>query len=146
MANAYKAVPMESESKPASRPNLRHYQRISTKFPAKIASEAAGAALDCELTNLSRAGVMALCTPEMIKTLLPNGSSGGPRQAVRVTLGFDLPVINVQKVQVEAHCDVVYLRRISRNTFHLGMSFVDFEDRGQDYIDQFIDRQLNRPG
>lgn len=140
---------MDSEQKPASRPNLRHYHRISTKFPARIEPETgpatADAPLECQLTNLSRAGVMALCTPEMIKTLLPNGPSVGPRQAVRVKVQFELPVLNVQKVLVEARCDVIYLRRISRDTFHLGMSFVEFEDRGQDYIDQFIDRKLHRP-
>lgn len=139
---------MDTEAKPAGRPNLRHYHRISTQFDATLsAGEGADSPeLQCQLTNLSRAGVMAVCTPDMVKLLLPGGAVVGPRQSVRVNVQFELPVLNVQKVQIEAQCDVVYLRRISRDTFHLGMSFVSFEDSGQDCIDQYIDRKLHRPG
>lgn len=139
---------MESEPKQTSRPNLRHYHRISTKFAAQIATIehllSDQPPLDCQLTNLSRAGVMALCSPDMVKTLLPRGASVGPRQAVRVKVQFDVPVVNVHKVQIEAECDVVYLRRVSRDTFHLGMSFVSFSDNGQQYLDQYIDKELYR--
>lgn len=148
MANARKAASLDSEPKPVTRPNLRHHHRISTQFAARIESEDASPAgaqvLECKLTNLSRAGVMAVCTPEMIKVLLPKGTALGPRQTVRVKIQFELPVINVQKVQIEAQCDIVYLRRVSREIFHLGMSFVSFDNTGQDYIDQYIDRQLHR--
>ena len=149
MANPSKAAELDSEPKPATRPNLRHYQRITTRFSALIARKDASIsgeqALSCQLTNLSRAGVMAVCTPEVVASLLPKGAVLGPRQGVRVKIQFELPVISVQKVVIDAHCDVVYLRRDSREVFHLGMSFISFEHTGQDYIDQFIDRQLNRP-
>lgn len=148
MAYINRAVPMESEPKQTSRPNLRHYHRISTKFAACIATvetpPSDSAPLDCQLTNLSRAGVMALCNPDMIRTLLPHGASVGPRRTVRVKVQFDVPVDDIHKVQVAVECDVVYLRRVSRDTFHLGMSFVSFSENGQQYLDQYIDEKLHR--
>ena len=89
---------------------------------------------------------MATCDPDMVNSLLPKGAVVGPRQAVRVQVQFQLPIINVQKVQIDAHCDIVYLRRVSRDKFQLGMSFTAFDDNGQDYIDQYIDRKLHPPG
>jgi hypothetical protein len=151
MTNARKVAPADAEPKPATRPNLRHYHRISTQFDAVIKADGDSPAgekvLECQLTNLSRAGVMAKCTPEMVKALLPKGAAVGPRQAVKVQVQFELPVISVQKVLIEAQCDVIYLRRVSRDTFHLGMSFTAFDNNnGQDYIDQYIDRKLHPPG
>jgi len=150
ISNTGRTAPVDTEVKPAGRPNLRHYHRVSTQFDATISSceETGGEAsrLKCQLTNLSRAGVMAVCTPDMVKTLLPGGAVIGPRQSVRVKVQFEVPVLAVQKVQIGALCDVVYLRRISRDIFHLGMSFVSFDDSGQDCIDQYIDRKLHRPG
>lgn len=143
MKKTEKVAPLDSEPKTASRPNLRHHHRVNTTLDAKLETQE-GVAVECHFTNLSRAGVMAVCTPALIKTLLPKGGPLSPRQSVRLNARFELPVLNVQSVVVEAKCDVIYLRRISRNAFHLGMSFVSFEGSGQNCIDQYIDRKLYR--
>ncbi len=125
----------------ASRPNLRHHQRIATEFDVEL-EVSGGERVMTGLSNLSRAGIMVECSPAVLARVLPNHSPISPRQAVRLRARFALPILPVQSVEVVADCDVIYARRLSRNVFQIGMQFVSVEGNGQAYIDQFIDHHL----
>lgn len=125
----------------ASRPNLRHHQRIDTQFDVELALTD-GKAVTCTLSNLSRAGLMVECSPAMLARILPNHSPIAPRQAVRVSARFELPVLPVQTVVISADCDIIYARRVSRQLFQIGMEFVSIEGNGRSYVDQFVDLHL----
>lgn len=136
-------APLEADKRMASRPNLRHYQRIALELAVDVKLPD-GSVQSCQLANLSRAGMMLECTPEEMARLVPNHSPVAPRQAVRLSTVFDLPIIALQRVRVHAECDVIHIRRVSRSTFQIGMQFVSFEGYGQDYVNQFVDRNLGQ--
>lgn len=148
MANTSTVTLTNPEPKPATRPNLRHHQRIAARLDAVI-GVADGSLLKCQLKNLSRAGAMIMCSPETVNSLLPKGTMVSPKHAVRVQVQFELsmtdipPTGGVQRVLITAYCNIVYQRRVSRDTFHLGMSFTALGGNGQEYIDQYIDRKLH---
>jgi len=125
----------------ASRPNLRHHQRIATEFNIEL-ELADGEHVLTTLSNLSRAGIMLECSPAVVSRVLPNHSPISPRETVRLRARFALPILPVQSVEVVADCDVIYARRISRHLFQIGMQFASVEGNGQAYIDQFVDHHL----
>lgn len=135
---------LEAEKRMASRPNLRHHQRIPLDLTVDVKLPD-GSMQSCQLANMSRAGMMLECSPEEMGRLVPNHSPVAPRQAIRLSTVFDLPIIALQRVRVHADCDVIYVRRLSRHVFQIGMQFVAFEGYGQDYVDQFVDRHLGQP-
>lgn len=132
-----------TETRQPVRPNLRHHNRVATQLTVEV-STGDGLTAECESANLSRAGLMLVCTPEQVSQILPNDSPIAPRQAVRLHARFSLPVISLQSVSVSVDCDVIYVRRVSRDCFQVGMEFVEFEGSGRDYVDQYIDRRLQK--
>ncbi|MFE8072130.1 PilZ domain-containing protein [Marinobacteraceae bacterium S3BR75-40.1] len=130
-----------SDSQPHNRPNLRHHHRVPADLVVEVTAES-GASVECACANLSRAGLMLSCTPDQVSQILPNNMTIAPRQAVRLHARFKLPVLSIQSVQISVACDVIYVRRVSRDCFQVGMHFVDFEGSGRDYVDQYMDRRL----
>lgn len=129
--------------KPASsRPNLRNQQRVDVALDVQVKSPA-GEDLRCKAANLSRAGVMISCDLDVVRKLLPNQTTPAPGQWVLVSTRFAVPVIASQTVSVQADGHVVHLRRISRDEFHIGVHFTEFEGNGYDYLDQYVSRLLS---
>lgn len=128
----------------SSKPNLRNQQRVDVALEV-VVSNPAGEELSCEAANLSRTGVMLRCDPSTVQTLLPGQAPPAPGQWIEVSTRFSVPVVATQKVSVRAVGHIVHLRRVSRNEFHLGVQFTEFEDNGFDYVDQYVSRLLASP-
>ncbi len=121
--------------------NLRNQQRVPVD--ASIALEKPdGQRLDCQIANLSRSGVMISCTEEAARVLLPGLRAPAPGLYFGVTARFSVPVLPAQPVAVTADCNVVHLRRVSRDEFQVGIQFSEFEGNGFDYVDQYVARLL----
>ena len=132
----------EENKRMASRPNLRHHQRINTDLAVEVEASP-GNWIKTRISNLSRAGIMLECSPSTLTRILPNHSPVSPRQAVRMRTRFSVPVISVQDVQVNVACDVIYVRRLSQKAFNIGMQFVEFDGSGEEYVNQYIDKNLS---
>ena len=124
------------------RPNLRHYHRIPVNLEASL--ERGGEALPpCTINNLSRAGLQIECTPETLDLLVPNGEPVAPQMAIPVQVAFTVPVGESDTAVIQARCDVVTVRRIARDCFHVGMSFAEFEEDAVPMLDHYINQQLS---
>ena len=124
------------------RPNLRHYHRIPVNLEASL--ERGGEALPpCTINNLSRAGLQIECTPETLDLLVPNGEPVAPQMAIPVQVAFTVPVGESDTAVIQARCDVVTVRRIARDCFHVGMSFAEFEEDALPMLDHYINEQLS---
>lgn len=127
----------------SSKPNLRDQQRVEASLDV-IVNRPEGPDIACRCTNLSRAGMMVACDSATVKDLVPGLRSPAPGELIEVGARFSLPVVASQNVSVNAEGLVVHLRRVARDTFHVGIQFSRFEGNGHDYVSQYVSRQLCR--
>lgn len=124
----------------SSKKNLRHYSRIKAQLQANILKDG-DLKVTAAIENLSRAGMMLTCDNQTLSQLLPVTTPIVPRQPVQLAVEFTVPVVATQTVLVKTQCNVVYTRRVSRDSFHVGLEFDSVENNGYSYINQFIDAQ-----
>ncbi|ENO13346.2 PilZ domain-containing protein [Marinobacter nanhaiticus D15-8W] len=127
----------------AGKPNLRQQQRVPTNLEVTV-THPDGTCITCKTANLSRAGMMVECDSARVQELVPDRLAVAPKDPIQLSIKFSVPVVSVQSVNVEAQCDVVHIRRISRQVFHLGLQFRFFEGNGHDYVDQYVSRLLSK--
>ncbi|WP_077530621.1 PilZ domain-containing protein [Vreelandella utahensis] len=124
------------------RPNLRHYHRIPVNLEAFL--ERGGETLpNCTVNDLSRAGLQIECAPDTLEQLVPNGEPVAPHMAIPVQVVFTIPLGKSDSTCIRARCDVVAVRRIARDCFHVGMSFAEFEEDALPMLDHYINEQLS---
>ncbi len=126
----------------ATKSNLRDQQRVETSLDV-VAILSEQVTVNCKATNVSRAGMMISCDEKTLNRLVPNQTSPAPGQWIEISTQFSLPVVASQNVTVSADCHIVYLRRVSRDEFHVGIQFCRFEGNGHQYVDQYVSRQLS---
>ena len=134
------AKPMRVKPR-AAEPNLRDQQRADVNLNVTL-NRPGQPAIECEICNLSRSGMMIRCTSKVTETLIPGKRAPAPGDWIDVTARFEVPVLSQQSVQLSARCHIAHLRRMAKDEFHLGIRFVDFDGRGFDYVDQYVHRLL----
>ncbi|MDG5499277.1 PilZ domain-containing protein [Marinobacter sp. BGYM27] len=127
----------------AGKNNLRQQQRVSTNIEVTVCNPN-GNQLVCHTANLSRAGMLVECDSDHVRDILPGNSPIAPKKAVALDVKFAVPVVSVQSVNIEASCEIIHVRRVSKNRFQLGLQFTGFNGNGHDYVDQYVSRQLLR--
>ena len=120
--------------------NLRHYTRIRAQLEANVLQDG-DVSITADIANLSRAGMMLACNNTTLDKILPNTTPIIPRKPVQLDVEFTVPVVATQTVIVKTVCNVVYTRRLSRDSFQVGLEFNSVENNGYSYIDQYIDAQ-----
>lgn len=124
----------------STKKNLRYYTRIPAQLEATISQQNSDNII-IAISNLSRAGLMLACDRVTLNKILPNTSAIIPREPVQFNVEFAIPVIAIQSVIIKAKCNIIYTRRISRDSFQVGIEFESVENNGYSYIDQYIDNQ-----
>ncbi|MDX1588497.1 MAG: PilZ domain-containing protein [Oleiphilaceae bacterium] len=121
-------------------PNLRHYHRVPVALEALLETRC-GDAVMCRVCNLSRAGFMVECSPEMLQQLLPNREPVAPHQPVPVYSSLALP-----DGDLNVDCHVIYVRRVSSQCFNLGAEFRDFQGDDAQRLENYVLQQMTDPG
>lgn len=127
----------------AAKPSLRHQQRVDVAIEAKL-YRPDGTAVFSKVANLSRAGMMIECDTETAKTLIPGTRTPAPGYWIDVISEFSVPVVANQPVSIRADSHIVYLRRMSRDRFQIGIQFMEFDGNGYHYVDQFVSSLMFR--
>ena len=117
--------------------NLRNQQRVDVSSEITL-EKPDGIQLQCEIANISRTGVMIQCDAQTAKSLIPNMLPPAPKNPIQLTARFPVPVLPAQSVTIVAESNVVHIRRIARDQFHIGLQFTSIEGNGFVYIDQYI--------
>ncbi|WP_027832701.1 PilZ domain-containing protein [Marinobacter sp. HL-58] len=125
----------------AAKPNLRNQQRVDVATEVRI-EKSDGSCLTCEVSNISRTGIMILCGQEAVKKLVPGQKTPAPGNWISVTATFSVPVVAQQPVSVMATGHIVHMRRIARDQFQLGIQFAEFEGNGFDYVNNYVSKLL----
>ncbi|XKH01426.1 PilZ domain-containing protein [Marinobacter nauticus] len=124
-----------------TRPNLRNQQRVDVELDITLELPK-GHCVNCQASNLSRAGMTLCCNLETVKQLIPGMRPPAPGSWVEIKARFPVPVLKTQPVTVLADGNIVNMRRISRDEFELGVQFSEFEGNGFDYVDKCVSRLL----
>jgi len=72
----------------------------------------------------------------------PNQESVAPQLAIPARAQFEIPVGDNGSAWIDCQCNVVTVRRVARDCFHVGMSFTSFEEDGGALVDRYISEQL----
>lgn len=142
IANNNKRVARVAMKPASTKPNLRDQQRADVTIEVTV-KKPNGDSLSCTASNLSRAGIMLLCDFETVKQLIPNQTTPAPGDWIYVTTRFAIPVVAAQTVSVAADGHIVHLRRIARDQFQVGVQFIEFENNGFNYVDQYVSKLLS---
>ncbi|MFD2229219.1 PilZ domain-containing protein [Alkalimarinus sediminis] len=124
----------------STKKNLRHYTRIRAQLEANVLKNDE-TLVTVNIANLSRAGMMFACDNAALNAMMPNTTAIIPRKPVQLTVQFTVPVVATQTVMIKALCNIVYTRRLSRDSFQVGLEFDSVENNGYSYIEQYIDAQ-----
>ncbi len=104
------------------RKNLRHYARVNAHFSAQLTTPT-GLVRQADIENISRAGVMLSCNRETLETLQPTSHTPTPVESAQIELHFEVPVDAYHTETVSSTCKVIYVRRLARDRFQVGLSF-----------------------
>lgn len=93
-----------------------------------------------DLEAISRDGITINCDRSMLDQLLPNTASVIPKQPVSLSVSFNL---DGSSGKVKANCNVVAVRRLSRDTYQMVMRFQDISECHFERVDRYIENSLN---
>lgn len=121
--------------------NLRYHNRINTQFDASMKSPQ-GETLTGTIANLSRAGLMIECDRQTIEDLIPNNNPVSPKTPVSLEVDFKLWSASSQYESLTAICNIIHVRRISRETYQVGMEFDHFPNDDYEKVTHYVDQKL----
>lgn len=125
----------------AAKRNLRNQQRVEVRADTVIEMPR-GCDLTCSVSNLSRTGAMICCNQQSAEQLKPDRKAPATGNWNTVTMRFAVPVVAAQPVSIVAHGNIVYVRRVARDEFQIGIQFMGFEGNGFDDVDRYISKLL----
>jgi len=118
---------------------LIYHTQLNVDGLAKVVDKD-GHEIVSQLDTISKSGIVLHCDQESLSTLFPKTPSLSPKQAVQFTTTFGLPEVG----KIEAKCDVISLRRLSRDTFELQLNFVNASPRALYAIEHYVERKLRK--
>lgn len=93
------------------------------------------------LNAIGRDGATLTCDRNTLDSLLPNCSFIAPKQPAKLSISFQL---DETEQDIQADCEVIYVRRISRDQFALELRFKDLDDQGFAKVDGFVGNVLQQ--
>lgn len=124
-------------AKPPMKRNLRHHLRVPVQMTTTLQTPQ-GDELMVRMANLSRQGMMLSCDQAALNLLHPRPGSL-PQNPVTVQARFTLPGMRAGTVQIEALCGVSYVRRLSRDHFHVGLEFKYLDEQLVPHLEHYIE-------
>lgn len=92
-----------------------------------------------DLESISRDGITVICNQLTLNQILPNAASVAPKQPVALPVSFTLG----QGERIKASCNVVAVRRLSKDTFQMVMRFREISEEHFELVDHYIESILN---
>lgn len=108
----------------------RKYPRINVA--GDVSLMVAGVVRSGTLTNLSPSGIQIECRHQLIEQISRFKSEAG------LYPDFELEFRMDEDEPIQCSCTVSYLRRLSQDTYHLGLEFVTLSDDDEQRVDAAI--------
>jgi hypothetical protein len=121
--------------------NLRYHNRVNTRLEA-IMSTGNKTALIGTLANISKAGLMIECSRQVVEDLIPRDSTPSPKSPVRLEVAFDLWLNSDESKHLHSICNIIHVRRKSRETYQVGVEFLSFPQNDYATVVKYVDLRL----
>ncbi|MCP5207515.1 MAG: PilZ domain-containing protein [Hahellaceae bacterium] len=121
--------------------NLRYHNRVTTRLEA-IMSTGKNQALIGTLANISKAGLMIECSRQVVEDLIPRDSTPSPKTPVRLEVAFDLWLSEGQPEHLHSICNIIHVRRKSREIYQVGVEFLSFPHNDYAAVVKYVDQRL----
>jgi hypothetical protein len=86
--------------------------------------------------NLSPSGVQMECRRQLVERMTEQKRDSG--MYPDFDLEFSLPAIEPAKSWVKSSCSVAYCRRLSHDTYHLDLNFINLSESDEKRLSEFI--------
>lgn len=105
-----------------------------------IVSTSDKVAICTQLDTISKHGLVLHCDQSTLANLFPKNANFSPKQASSLDVSFGLPEVG----KVDTSCDVISVRRLSRNQFELNLRFKESEShtRTLGVVEHYVERKL----
>ncbi|WP_423896263.1 PilZ domain-containing protein [Candidatus Pelagadaptatus aseana] len=115
----------------------RRAPRFNTELNAELSTHENSLG-DCVICNISRSGLQIECSMTQAAQLIPN--QGGPPRIpdIQLTLSFSVPTSARDKTLIRVTCDLIYVRRVTREKHQLGCQFREFHDDCNEHLEDFL--------
>lgn len=121
--------------------NLRYHNRVSTQFSATMKT-GAGLTLSGVISNISKAGLMIECSRQVIEDLIPIDSTPSLKTPIRLEVAFDLWFDNTNQQRLTSVCNIIHVRRKSRETYQVGIEFLTFPEDNYGIVEKYVELRL----
>ncbi len=125
--------------------DLRKHRRFNTLFPGE-AFATSGEHLHVTITNVSLSGLRLEGSRQTVDALLANLNGHTPDTDLHTSfeVRFSVPTTSDHLAPVKVHCSVVQTQRAEKDTFQIGMKFVNFEEGRAALVDYLRYREAAR--
>jgi len=116
----------------------RHHPRIYRRLPAEIllAESMLGTAT---ILNISRGGAQLECLTPVARSLMTPTGTGEPYRPVELCLRAQLPIGEHPPTPLLVRCRVVVPRRVSADTYHVGLQFIAIEPEHSRLLERYVE-------
>ena len=116
----------------------RYYLRINTRLSAEVVNRN-GESMGATIADLSVGGLSLEVDAITVKHIeVIDANSNEPYFPVEVSVAFTLPLNNTLS-RIEVPCCLVHKRRLSQNTFKMGMIIIVINEGQREQLARYID-------
>jgi c-di-GMP-binding flagellar brake protein YcgR len=112
----------------------RNYPKVALETEANLL--VSGVVRSAVVLNLSPSGVQMECRRQLVERMAEQKRASG--MYPDFDLEFSLPAIAPEQSWVKSSCSVAHCRRLSQNTYHLDLNFVNLSENDEKRLSEFI--------
>lgn len=115
----------------------RRTHRYKVKLPVELVLED-GNVLPVESVDISTSGLQFACDSWIAEEIEPRGIQNHPLDQIRLKAVTEFPGMGKYSSKLYARCRIVVARRLSQDSYLLGLEFIDFENGSERLLEKFI--------
>lgn len=115
----------------------RSTHRYKVKLPVELILED-GTVLPVESVDISTSGLQFACDSWVADEIEPRGIQNHPLDQIRLKAVTDFPGMGKYSSKLYARCRIVIARRLSQDSYLLGLEFIDFENGSERLLEKYI--------
>jgi len=112
----------------------RNYPKVALETEANLLIS--GVVRSATVLNLSPSGVQMECRRQLVERMAEQKRDSGLYPDF--DLEFTLPANEPARARVKSSCSVTHCRRLSQNTYHLDLNFVNLSETDEKRLSEFL--------
>jgi hypothetical protein len=121
--------------------NRREFPRVETEFLVEIV-QPNGKLVPAGAVNISQAGLQLACDRPTAERIVKEARQVGQGHPAETDVKFALPFADGARRPVEAHCQIIWSKKVEENSYRIGIRFLDVTGQGDDALTRFIEESM----